>query len=409
MKCPRPPSEQVPPLDQIADWHRFSQTADVLVASAIAKNELGLKSKTQSELSPNAGDWNNFAATIDVLAASAIAETKIDQSRSGRSNALLVGRDLLFGKSIGSLHAIIAVILIVAVGLGAAGMTWLPDLWLVHKKRTEWADVPAGGAGAAAAAGRFVSVSSSGAPDRQTPAPRHTPLSYYKPPTPRTMAGAESGGKSYTVRPGDSLYAISRRTGVSVAELKRVNGITDVRSFKPGVRLSLGGIQAPSTTAGSSIRQPRILKQRLSTPITTKPEQKVAMASSAAPEPKFRWPARGRVIAPFNHTGQGAKNDGINIALPLGTDIGAAEAGVVAYAGSELKGYGNLVLVRHDNGWMSAYAHASEVLVKRGDRIKRGQVIAKAGRSGDVTQPQLHFELRKGAKPVDPMPHMAQM
>ena len=124
---------------------------------------------------------------------------------------------------------------------------------------------------------------------------------------------------------------------------------------------------------------------------------------------KFRWPARGRVIAPFNHSGKGSKNDGINIALPLGTDVQAAGSGVVAYAGSELKGYGNLVLVRHDNGWVSAYAHASQVLVKRGDRIARGQVIAKAGRSGGVSQPQLHFELRKGAKPVDPMPHLEQL
>ena len=93
----------------------------------------------------------------------------------------------------------------------------------------------------------------------------------------------------------------------------------------------------------------------------------------------------------------------------MGAEIAAAEAGVVAYAGSELKGYGNLVLIRHDNGWVSAYAHASEILVKRGDRISRGQTIAKAGRSGGVSQPQLHFELRQGAKPVDPMPHMAAL
>ena len=123
----------------------------------------------------------------------------------------------------------------------------------------------------------------------------------------------------------------------------------------------------------------------------------------------FSWPAKGRIIAPFNHSGQGVKNDGINIALDMGTDIRAADAGVVAYAGSELKGYGNLVLLRHDNGWVSAYAHASRIMVKRGDRVERGQVIAKVGRSGGVSQPQLHFELRKGAKPVDPMPHLASL
>ena len=177
----------------------------------------------------------------------------------------------------------------------------------------------------------------------------------------------------------------------------------------PIVRPPVTQASAPASEIPPGVQQPRILNQRPETPIATKPEEKLAMATPGAAETKFRWPARGRVIAHFNHTGEGVKNDGVNIALPEGTDIGAAEAGVVAYAGSELKGYGNLVLVRHDNGWVSAYAHASEILVKRGDRITRGQVIAKAGRSGDVTQPQLHFELRQGAKPVDPLPHMAQM
>ena len=102
----------------------------------------------------------------------------------------------------------------------------------------------------------------------------------------------------------------------------------------------------------------------------------------------------------------GTHNDGINIAVPQGTDVHAAESGRVAYAGNELKGYGNLVLIRHDNGWVSAYAHADQILVKRDDVVRRGQVIAKAGKTGTVDQPQLHFELRHGAKPVDPLPHM---
>ena len=98
-----------------------------------------------------------------------------------------------------------------------------------------------------------------------------------------------------------------------------------------------------------------------------------------------------------------AQNDGINLAVPEGTPIKAADDGVVAYAGNELKGYGNLVLIRHANGFVSAYANASELLVKRGDTIKRGQVIAHAGQTGNVTSPQLHFEIRKGSTPVDPM------
>jgi murein DD-endopeptidase MepM/ murein hydrolase activator NlpD len=117
----------------------------------------------------------------------------------------------------------------------------------------------------------------------------------------------------------------------------------------------------------------------------------------------FRWPAHGRVIAGFGAKGG---NEGINIAVPEGTPVKAAEGGIVAYAGSELKGYGNLVLVRHDNGWVSAYANNGEILVKRGEKVKRGQSIAKSGQTGNVSSPQLHFELRKGATPVDPMPHL---
>ena len=110
----------------------------------------------------------------------------------------------------------------------------------------------------------------------------------------------------------------------------------------------------------------------------------------------------GRVIAAFGAKTNGQQNDGINVAVPEGTPIKAAEDGVVAYAGNELKGYGNLVLVRHANGYVTAYAHASEMMVKRGDTIKRGQMIAKAGQTGNVTSPQLHFEIRKGSTPVDP-------
>ena len=98
------------------------------------------------------------------------------------------------------------------------------------------------------------------------------------------------------------------------------------------------------------------------------------------------------------------QNDGINLAVPEGTPVKAADDGVVAYAGNELKGYGNLVLIRHANGYVTAYAHAKELLVKRGDQIKRGQVIANSGQTGNVDTPQLHFEVRKGPAPLDPMP-----
>ncbi len=130
-----------------------------------------------------------------------------------------------------------------------------------------------------------------------------------------------------------------------------------------------------------------------------------AKKDAADNAPEFRWPARGRVIQGFKAGG----NDGINIAVPEGTAVKAAEDGVVAYAGSELKGYGNLVLVRHPNGFVSAYANNGSLDVKRGDAVKRGQTIAKSGQSGNVSSPQLHFELRKGAQPVDPSNYLANM
>src|SRR5690606_8555086 len=104
----------------------------------------------------------------------------------------------------------------------------------------------------------------------------------------------------------------------------------------------------------------------------------------------------------YGSKGGGMHNDGINIAVPKGTPVHAAQSGVVAYAGNELKGYGNLLLVRHANGWMTAYAHNSKLLVKRGDTVTRGQSISLAGSTGSVSSPQVHFEIRKGAKAVDP-------
>ena len=139
--------------------------------------------------------------------------------------------------------------------------------------------------------------------------------------------------------------------------------------------------------------------------VTREPESTASLpAQPAAASADFRWPARGRVISGFGGSGS---NEGINIAVPDGTPVKAAEAGTVAYAGSEVKGYGNLVLIRHDNGYVSAYAHNGEIEVKRGQKVSRGQTIAKSGQSGNVTSPQLHFEIRKGSTPVDPMKYLA--
>ncbi|MCW2316957.1 murein DD-endopeptidase MepM/ murein hydrolase activator NlpD [Rhodoblastus acidophilus] len=139
---------------------------------------------------------------------------------------------------------------------------------------------------------------------------------------------------------------------------------------------------------------------------TAAPEEDAVARTTPATDgsnPEFRWPARGRVITGYTSGG----NDGINIAVPEGTAVKAAESGVVTYAGSELKGYGNLVLIHHPNGFDSVYANNGSINVKRGDTVKRGQTIALSGQSGNVSSPQLHFELRKGHKPVDPTGFLA--
>ena len=144
------------------------------------------------------------------------------------------------------------------------------------------------------------------------------------------------------------------------------------------------------------------------TPAAQSPEPPKAKQEVTAAMPSFRWPVNGRVIQGFGPKTSGQQNDGLNISVPEGTAIKAAEDGVVAYAGNELKTYGNLVLIRHSNGYVTAYAHASEIAVKRDDVVKRGQVIAKSGQTGSVTAPQVHFEIRKGSTPVDPAPFLAK-
>lgn len=128
----------------------------------------------------------------------------------------------------------------------------------------------------------------------------------------------------------------------------------------------------------------------------------VQSAVSYGSAPSFAWPVSGRVISDFGVNGSGQRNDGINIAAPLGTPIRAAASGTISYAGNELKGYGNLILIKHDDGYVTAYAHAESIVVNRGDTVSKGQIIGYAGTTGDVTTPQLHFEIRHGVQPVNP-------
>jgi murein DD-endopeptidase MepM/ murein hydrolase activator NlpD len=233
----------------------------------------------------------------------------------------------------------------------------------------------------------------------------------------------------YTTRRGDTLPAIAERYKVSLAELKRVNGIADQAQVKVGTVLAIparggAGVAPPSPTSPPRVVQVRPVTvpapkvASLAPPPAPVPAPKTAVKQSGAasdtrspPETrgeKFRWPVVGKVVSTFGAQADGSKNEGIKLSVPMGTDILAAEGGRVHYAGDGLKGYGNLILIRHPNGWVSTYAHADKMLVKVGDEVKRGQVIGKAGKTGAVAQPQLGFELRKGSVPVDPLEHLAR-
>jgi murein DD-endopeptidase MepM/ murein hydrolase activator NlpD len=231
-----------------------------------------------------------------------------------------------------------------------------------------------------------------------------------------------AGASVHVVAPGETLHSIARHYGKPVLVLAKANNIAPDTMVRVGERITIPGGAATPVAAASAPAAPAPRNEppvgslaaaesphsaRLAAAVAPDAEEGGAKAGEAGGSvPGFRWPVRGRVIAGFGPKPNGLQNDGINLAVPEGTPVKAADDGVVAYAGNELKGYGNLVLVRHSNGFVTAYAHASEIMVKRGDSVKRGQVIAKSGQTGSVTSPQLHFEIRKGATPVDPSQYL---
>jgi len=269
-----------------------------------------------------------------------------------------------------------------------------------------------------------------------------------RPPRPRSdrlvvaqPATAPPSGETYTVKAGESLYGIAARHRVSVLDLQRINAIIDARKVMPGAVLRLPtGARASASVETAAVLQATAPRAAAAVPRTEAPPAEGPTAQAqpapsgvtvlnapnrqvAAAEPvtmtdaspplaqtagpsKLRWPVKGRIMQGFGPRTDGSHNDGVDIAVPAGTDVLAAEGGVVAYAGNEVKSYGNLVLLRHDNGLVTAYANNDKLLVQRGDRIRRGQPIAKAGVSGGADQPQLHFEVRVNSKPVDPTAHL---
>jgi murein DD-endopeptidase MepM/ murein hydrolase activator NlpD len=260
-------------------------------------------------------------------------------------------------------------------------------------------------------------------PGQQLIIPRRAVAVAAPAPESRVVAAAGAAPTVHVVNSGDTLHNIARRYHVSVAELAKANKLDPAAKVKLGARLTVPGARTaavvPAVSAGAPPAAAPPATKMVASTVAPQQSARLAQATTNVEEapveapvkaaeatgalPTFRWPVRGKVITAYGAKTNGKANDGINLAVPEGTPVKAAEDGVVAYSGNELKGYGNLVLVRHANGYVTAYAHASELLVKRGDTIKRGQVIAKSGQSGEVGSPQLHFEIRKGSTPVDPL------
>lgn len=241
--------------------------------------------------------------------------------------------------------------------------------------------------------------------------------------------------RSHTVAKGETVYSISRRYGVQLNELTRSNriappytiGIGQVLTIPSGGGAAVAGVTPAGGGAGGTqvvVNIPKasgggtaeVKELPPAVPAASPPPQPAAKASprqlEALPKPParasrtFLWPVRGKVIARFGAQSGGRHNDGINISARRGTTVVAAENGVVAYAGNELRGFGNLLLIKHADGYMTAYAHNEALLVGRGAKVTKGQPIARVGSTGSVGSPQLHFEIRQGRKAIDPMRHL---
>ena len=220
-------------------------------------------------------------------------------------------------------------------------------------------------------------------------------------------------GRFHIVQRGETVSGIARQYSVGMAALTSLNRIPPPYTIKVGDRLQIPASQQVQTASASS--QQNGAGVPLARPVAGAAVASLPRPSASTPAvPRdplpappvatggFQWPIQGKILSTFGPKANGLHNDGINIAAEMGAPVKASQSGVVAYAGNELKGYGNLLLIRHDNGWVTAYAHNSKLLVSRGDTVMRGQTIANAGNTGSVVTPQVHFEVRQGAKAIDP-------
>jgi len=239
----------------------------------------------------------------------------------------------------------------------------------------------------------------------------------------------------YQVKKGDSLQSIAQTFDVSVSQLARMNNLAAPYQVSEGQTLRLPSPQAPvreDVAFQTPLKMDAVSRLPLPAPASSPQKTAAAPVPPRAPagvarvEPasaastsvkmpktppradtgKFMWPVEGKVISGYGPKPGGLHNDGLNIKAPRGTPVRAAENGVVVYTGNKLEGYGNLVLVRHQDKWMTAYAHLDKTLIKKGDVVKRGQALGTVGSSGQVDSPQLHFEVRKGTSAVNPQSYL---
>ena len=218
-----------------------------------------------------------------------------------------------------------------------------------------------------------------------------------------------------TVAAGDTLYSLSRKYSVPVNDLAVMNNLTAPFTLSVGQKLKVPNLNsAPvrsnvavsstvtvATGTQSTVASSGPVKEKISSDPTKKLPTITARSSS-----KFSWPVRGKILSAYGAKGDGLFNDGINIAAAQGTAVGAAENGVVAYAGNEVKGMGNLIIIQHSGGWMTVYAHLDSMIVRRGTKVSVGQKIGTVGETGKVDEPQLHFEIRKGTKAYNPSSYL---
>jgi murein DD-endopeptidase MepM/ murein hydrolase activator NlpD len=236
--------------------------------------------------------------------------------------------------------------------------------------------------------------------------------------------------REHQVVKGDTLSQLAANYDASLYELARLNKLEPPYTIYVGQRLRLprtGGAPAVETVAVSSAKTapapksepapapskppawatPPVKAVSAPAPVASRPATRMAVPKPPPTSGKgFLWPVQGRVISSFGAKPKGFHNDGINIAAPRGFPINAAQSGVVVYAGNELRGFGNLLLIKHEGGWVTAYAHADTLLVRRGDTVRKGQKVGTVGATGSVTTPQLHFEIRKGKRAHDPKKYL---